>query len=592
MDKPQVMKHFSHEEEELLRAFLFTNPHGKEGFVYPQPLVAGEELSPLMSAVSRTHADTQTRVLQFLDTAKEEQTRAFLPYVRPLMEIFRHPDGRLQVSRKTTSFNQEWAIAHSHGSIKEGTNLFGHCEDISDITLKHITGHPVNHPQVKSTRYISYERVLPLALQDVDILALPHADRFVEHLAFLHRRYQEITDKLADYVAKDPLTAEAVAHFRNPLLVDNEARRRLHKKQEFDPDYAPTLTDHAAERTKVLKELEDGEVRKSLGKFVLDSSRVYLPATTRSSLVFSSDARTLEEIITLMISSPRQEDQQRGHALWTEAKKLSPVLLGEKGHIAIDDWRVKNEQALRGYCEDRFWHLLSGKKPSVTLHHPGSTHLRLGMASDRFNAALIVFQYTDASLTDIFEHLSDGDVKEVLQRAHQDRGERDILHPAISHSGLVFELTMGYHGYRDIFRHRRGSRTTQLLTTRLGFETPAIFSIYGLDKQYDQDMQQSAAVYEEARVHNRHTAEKLVPFGANCSALHSWHPRQVGYIARLRSKMATGNESYVRVARALVDSVAEIMPETAARMRVDRKEYPPNLWKKGYEWYDQKKRGV
>ena len=214
------------------------------------------------------------------------------------------------------------------------------------------------------------------------------------------------------------------------------------------------------------------------------------------------------------------------------------------------------------------------------------------MATDRFNAALIVFQYTDAPLATIFEHLSERDTTEILQRTHKHRGERDILHPAMSHSGLVFELTMGYHGYRDLFRHRKGSRTTQLLTTRLGFETPRIFYVYGLDQQYHQDMQTSATMYEEARTHNRHTAEKLVPFGALCRAIHSWDPKQIGYITQLRSKMATGNESYVRVARALVDVLAEIMPQTAELMRADRREYPPNLWKKGYEWYDKEKRGA
>ncbi|GEM_PF-1364049 len=590
MNQQQVMKQFSLDEEELLRAFLFTNPHGEEGFIYPQPLVAGEELSPLMSAVSRTHVNTQTRVLQFLDTVKPEQTRAFLPHVRPLMEIFRHPDGRLQVSRKTTSFNQEWAIAHGHGSIKEGTNLFGHCENISDIALKSITGHPANHPQGKSTRYINYATVLPLALQDPDIRALPDADRFLRHLEFLHRRYHEVTAELTDRVAQDPLTAQVIAYLRQPALVEREVGQRLRKKQSIDPEYAPTETDRSAERAKIMQEFEDVEVRKALGKFVLDSSRVYLPAATRSSLVFSADARTLEEIITTMISNPRIEDQQRGRRLWAEAKKLSPVLLGEKGHIAVDTWRIRNEQELRAYCEERCGSLPLGQKSLVVLHHSGSP--RLQMASDRFNAALIAFQYTNASLIDLFEHLSDGDVKEVLHRAHHHRGERDILHPAISHNGLVFELTMGYHGYRDLFRHRRGSRATQLLTTRLGFETPAVFPVYGLDKSYEQDMQASAAIYEAARVHSRHTAEKLVPFGARCSALHNWDPRQVGYITQLRSKMATGNESYVRVARALADALAVIMPQTTQFMRVDRKEYPPNLWKRGYGWYDQEQRGV
>lgn len=115
-----VMKNFSAEEEELIGQYLFTNPYGDTGFMYPQELVAGEELSPLMSAYSRTHVPFTRRVLQFLDTEKKEETRALLPHIRPIMNIFREADGTLKISRRTGHFNREWVLAHGHSSIKEG----------------------------------------------------------------------------------------------------------------------------------------------------------------------------------------------------------------------------------------------------------------------------------------------------------------------------------------------------------------------------------------------------------------------------------------------------------------------------------------
>src|SRR3989338_2183408 len=138
-EKKQVMKNFSLEEEELLRSFIFTNPHGNISLVYPQPLIAGEELSPLMSAYSRTHLPFQTRVLQFIDSQKTEQTRKLIPYIQPLMDLFRSADGTLIISRKTRDFNEEYVLLHGHASIKEETSLFGHVENISDIAVKKIT---------------------------------------------------------------------------------------------------------------------------------------------------------------------------------------------------------------------------------------------------------------------------------------------------------------------------------------------------------------------------------------------------------------------------------------------------------------------
>ena len=32
------------------------------------------------------------------------------------------------------------------------------------------------------------------------------------------------------------------------------------------------------------------------------------------------------------------------------------------------------------------------------------------------------------------------------------------------------------------------------------------------------------------------------------------------------------------------------MPETAKYFKVDRRDYPPQLWKKGYAWYDATQR--
>ncbi|MEK6881786.1 MAG: hypothetical protein AABY22_19365, partial [Nanoarchaeota archaeon] len=150
------MENFSESEEELIRKFIFTNPHGDVSFIYPQELVNSEDLSPLMSAYSRTHTPMQERVLKFLDKDKLEQTRAMLPHMKELIDIFRNEDGSLKLSAKTAMFNREYPLLHGHNSIKEETGLFGHCENISDIAGKKITGHPLNKPQVKSSRYISF----------------------------------------------------------------------------------------------------------------------------------------------------------------------------------------------------------------------------------------------------------------------------------------------------------------------------------------------------------------------------------------------------------------------------------------------------
>lgn len=579
------MKNFSFEEQEMLRAFIFTNPHGETSLVYPQPLIAGEELSPLMSAYSRTHVPMQDRVLQFLDQQKADQVKSYLPLLQKEFGIFRNADGSLKISKRTTNFNKEWVLKHGHDSIKEETQLFGHVENISDITGKKITGHPLNHPQVKSTRYISFGSVTSGALADVDLLGLEGSDRFIEQIDNLNKGYMRAKVQLAEKVWADASSQDVAMYLRDPLQVKEAVWRKVLAARNKDAAFSLTPEVEEKFREEYLHAVSPENLRKNIDKFVLDYVRVYLPAATKTSLGFSADARTLENILTGMISSPRKEDQQRGYELWGEAKKIAPVLLGEKSHIGVSDWKVYEENVLRPLFEDMFKDVpvKNNGTPAVNLIHPQ----KVDMFSDRFEAALLVFPFVDASLSDIYDHLSSKDlVKFVIDKVHEGRGEYDILHPALGHGGLMPEFVMGYHGYRDMFRHRNGNRSVQLLTTRLGFEVPEIFKTFGMAQQYLDDMAVASEVYELARAHDPHVAEKLVPFGANCRSLHSWQPSQVGYVGKLRSDIAKGNVSYVLVARELMDEVGKLMPETAKHFRGDDRVYPLDLWKKGYDWYD------
>ncbi len=583
-----VMKNFSPDEEELIQRFIFTNPHHDVSFVYPQPLVAGEELSPLMSAYSRTHMPMQDRVLQFLDTQKTEQTRAMLPLIPKLMEIFRLSDGTLNISDRTRDFNEEFVLLHGHSSIKEETAVFGHVENVADITMKKITGHPLNKPQVKSTRYLSYGKVLDMVLEDEDVQLLPNANQVIDYLRRMNQKYLDLSDRLRDAVFDHPDTTAILQYLSEPEQVHKETLKAFARQRRKDPNFAPLAEAYDKEKKKVLRGLELDQAKKDIAKFVLDYSRVYLTAANKTSVGFSSDGRTIEEIITLMISSPRKEDQRVGHELWNEAKKIAPILLGKNSHIRVDSWKVYQELELREFMESTFKNIVVRNfgKPTAKVITPTT----LEMYTDRFSAALAVFPYVDASIIDIADNLSGKQIREVLAKTHERRSEHDVLASSLAHGGLMHELVMGYHGYRDLFRQRNGPRSTQLLTTRLGFETPAILKHFGMDEEYQLDMKEAARLYEETRSHSVHTAEKIVPFGANCRALHSWSPTQVGYIGRLRGNITTGNIAYVETTREIIAQVQKLMPETGNYFKIDTKTYPPHLWKKGYGWWDERRR--
>lgn len=581
-------KNFSETEKETILTFLFTKPHADYGFMYPQELISGEEISPLMSAVSRTHMGLQDRVLKFLDENKVEQTRAMLPLMVPLIEIFRNPDGSLKVAPKAAYFNKEWVLAHGHNSIKEGADLLGYSENHSDITGKHITGHPLSRPQVKSTRYLSYGKVLDMSLADEDLNSLKCADEALTTLEYLKNKYLDFTERLTEHVYHHPDTTKIIDFLRRDDITDSEVWKSVERKRSTNPEFKPDEKFLNEEREKYINSLSDPkEIKKQLEKFVIDYSRMYLTASTRTSLVFSTDVRTFESIITSMVSSPRLEDKKRGHELWEESRKIMPILLGSNSHIGVDTWKSKNEYELRSYIEDKLARIndlpnRDERKPTAKILLPQD----IEMYTDRFNAALVVFQYSDAALENIISELTYAEVKQILELAHKYRGEHDIIHPAIAHGGLIVELLMGYGGYRDLFRHRKGARTTQLLTTRHGFEVPEIFNVFDMQAEYLDDMARVHAVYEKARAEDRYKAEKLVPFGALVRAMHSWQVDEIGYIGGLRSTFTSANLSYMYIVRDMLRQISEKMPETGRYLKYDTHDYPAHIWKNGIQFYD------
>lgn len=554
------MKNFSKDEEELLRAYLFTNPHGRTSFLYQQSLLAGEELAPLMAAVSRTHMPMQDRVLEFLDEEKNDETRRMIPLIKEEMAINRDKTGSIKVSKKAENFNKKWVIRHGHNSIKEINNLIGYCEDISDISASQILGHPRNRPQAKSTRYISYGNVLDMTLKDVDIKRLKQSDEFFEYLAYMNSQYLKTTEKLVD------------------LIWNSEEGKaiREYKKEESIKEKGKPISDDA--------------LINNLKRFVFDSARVYLPASTRTSLGFSVDSRSLEEIITNMISSEREEDKQRGYELWEEAKKISPVLLGEKSHIKEDKWIKYKETEFLNEMRERFKDIpvVQYDKPKVKI----ITSRDIDIATDRFNAACALFPYLESPLFSIYERLNKDDTRAVLEKIHANRGEYDNIDEGIAHGGIIIEFVMGHHAYRDIFRHRNGARSTQLLSTNLGFEIPPLFEKYGLAEEYKKDMMKAREIYKKASIQNPYIAEKLVPFGALRRAIHSWSIKQVAYVGRLRSDIKKGNYAYVHIVREMMEQMNQLFPETMKYAKWNKEDYPEDLWKDGYKLYDKNRKEI
>ncbi|MBT3407991.1 hypothetical protein HOK68_05080 [Candidatus Woesearchaeota archaeon] len=582
------MKNFSTEQTELLRSFLFTAPHSNVSLIYPQQLVAGEELAPLISAYSRSNQPLQERVLEFVDKQKNTEAKALLPHLPELMKTFRNEDGSLKISKKTRNFSKKWVLAHGHSSIKEMNSIFGCVEGISDICGKLITGHPLAHPQVKSSRYISFEDTLDMALVDPDIQNLSCSNEIIEHLKELNTEYLNATKYLANAVFKSEETDQIREFLTRDSVLDMHGEKLFNRAKKKDPELVKTDTLIEELKSQAYENINSDEyVMGQLEKFVLDRSRVYLPGSTRTSLGFMIDGRTCEEIITTLLTSPLIEAQSFGNQIWTETKKISPVLLGDQSHIKKDEWKYELDTDFRKELATRLDYIVMHSEQKFgRVYSPSFVHSR---GEDTRSAVMAAYKYSDFSFDDLIEQLKEKDVKWILDRTHEHRNKFDQLHESGGHGGMLTEMTMPYHGYRDMFRHRKGARSNQLYTTVHGFENVEIFNHFDINSRYELLMNKNNELFRKAAKENPHAAQKVVAFGQLCRAAHSWSLEQIGYIARIRANIETGNISYVKTVHQIVDGVKRLSPQLASKINYNQEMFPEHIWKEGYDLFRSKK---
>ncbi len=401
----EVTKNFSKEDEELIRKFLFTNPHGKDSFIYPQQLFSGEEFSPIISEYSRTHKSLQDRVLSYLDKEKLEETRALLPMMPKLMEITRNPDGSLLSTKKIESFNRLWILRKGHMSAKELTGFVGYSEDISDLVDKHITGHPLVSPLVKSTRYLPFDKVI--GMEDPDISNLPQPEQYYEYIAYMGKRYQETTKALTDFVMGHKYTNEVIGYLNRPENLER-AVAKWAEEQQFIRGSPVSQKELSEQKERILKGLQDEKVREEIQGFVLDYSRVYLLSSIKNSLGYALDARALAEVISSMVSSPRIEDRTRGQAIWDEAKKIAPVLFGSPDSI-----KLSKNQDLSSWAKENVQIVYHGDDRKMTTIY--SPHFFDGNL-DSLNLAMALFPHMEASFYAINYSLRDLDTTKLLNK--------------------------------------------------------------------------------------------------------------------------------------------------------------------------------
>ncbi|MGV8163142.1 MAG: FAD-dependent thymidylate synthase [Candidatus Nanoarchaeia archaeon] len=564
-EKGVFTERFSKGQEKLILSMFVTNPYADIFFVYDS--LSPEQFATLAASYSRTHEPFQKRLLKGIESEDIP-----LPTLEKIGEGEDHHFDRKRLeetlgftssiwgfsSEKNKKFINKWAQEYGHNSIKELANLRFVCENIPDLTGKIITGHPLAHPQVKSSRYIDWKSTLQLSEMNEDILKSKNSELILETLRNLGTTYEVITEKLESFVKKHP-TNLAFLDYKNSNLSARESLDQIRKNY-------------------------DSNSRKS----VLDYSRYLLTPAMMTSLGCSVDVRALEEIITGLLSSPLAQDNKTGLILLEESKKIAPTLMGEKSHAQKNQYVVETRRIFDSMLPEIF-DFENERKYDIT--NRTSFMPRIFEVTDAFIAASSAWKYGNASWNQYYKHLvkNQRDVKKIINAVFEKRGPFDALIEALLINTNSFETLMDYGGDRDNHRHRRGAWLRQTLTSEHGFETPELIKLAGVEKQYVDALISADKTFRTILKDDKYAAQLTVPFAYKCRRLISWSPGQEGYYVELRSRRQ-GHESYREIAFDIAGEMQRNTPLTASHVKVDRAQYPSFLLKDARTWYDSFKR--
>ena len=429
-----------------------------------------------------------------------------------------------QIQDRARAFAEKYVLGYGHASVAEHGCVHLALEDISIIASKLVEDARLASYTEKSTRYVAFDpgKVYcpPKVMADA---------RLAE-----------------EYSATIRALLEAYAGWTEDFVTQIKARTpRTEKQTERGHDAASRAT-------------------------AFDLLRYLLPTATHTNIGLTLNARSLENLITKLLSQPLDEGRELGVRLKEEAQHIVPTLLK---YAERNAYREETGEAIATLASEivspapQYW---GGGTSSVSLIFSDPD------AEDKLVAA-ILYGSVQMTMNTLLAHVRamNFETKErVVDEYLKRRGKHDAPGRALERITCTVEMTMDYGAYRDIQRHRMATQTTQPHSPRrLGWEMPPDIEHFGYAALYGELMTRAAATYEllfEAGF--VHEAAYALPLATRVRALFTWNLREVTHFVELRSARQ-GHPSYRKVAQDVYHAVADAHPLIARYIRPNLNTY-------------------
>lgn len=473
-----------------------------------------EVIAVLFAYYSRSRDDLRTNLARLL--TDQEINVAEGMTARPSFGL---------ATQKARTFHEKWVVGYGHASVAEHAVVHLALENVSIIASKVIEDLRLGSFTEKSTRYVVFDRN---SFVDLPVLG--------DKLQAVYRRTCE--NLFSSYL-----------------------------------DLMPVVTRALEARTKRSVAMTDAAYAAAIRAQACDLLRGLLPASTRTNIGLSANARALEGLLSKMFSSPLLEVRSLAAAMHRASLTVVPTLVkyAKENAYRMNLHDVVQDK-LRTIYDPGPW------DPSVTnvmgqpvrlIHYDkdAADRVALALAYDASEPSVHVRGVLEAlKLTTKAER--DG----LLRAALEGRGPHDPVCRAFEATSMTFELLLDYGAYRDLQRHRMLSPSTQRLTCRLGFETPSELLEFGLANDYARVMLEAVDAWERLEEHFPQEAQYAVPLGFRMRTLWTLNLREAIHVIELRSAKQ-GHASYRRIAQSMYRTLLHVYPWLEGLVRVDLEDY-------------------
>ncbi len=427
-----------------------------------------------------------------------------------------------KAKEKAREFHEKWVVGYGHASVAEHAVAHIAIEDVSIVASKVIEDNRLASYTEKSTRYVVFDPEKYYKAPELDgtgFEGLYHGT-----VSALMSAYAELTPKAIEKVKQ--------------LLPRGE------KQSE--------IAYNAACRAKAC-----------------DVLRYILPAATFTNIGLTINGRSLEHMITKLLSHPLAEAARLGTIIKAEAEKIIPTLLkyaGYNPYIAetnLEMTRLASEilgdaGVERGDSAEN--------RAAIVRFDPG--------AEDHLVAA-VLYGYAQAGAAEVMALVRGMSLEQkemVIDEYLSRRGNWDEPLRALEHVYYTFEAIVDYGAFRDIQRHRMATQTTQAFTAALGWETPPEMIEYGYETIFNELMERAGSAYQAISVQRPREAQYVLPLAYRQRVLFTWNLRELHHFVSLRSAKQ-GHASYRSIAQQAYRELERVHPLLARYIRVDLADY-------------------